>query len=592
MKIKETMIDKKMVLGAIVLTALVGCTSNDYVGDESLAALNGNLPIGFTFDVPMPTRAGGDEAATALNRQFIVYAEKNEIGGTSPAEGNLVFPNYQVNYISGSSSVSNSKGWEYVGYTHSSEYHANISTSYTDAQTIKFWDYGATNYVFTAVSAKPEDITAGRVKIVKTTSGSTKYDKGYVLTMTKDATNQYPSLKDLYFSDRNVIAKSSESNPSGVNKYGGNATMTFRNTLSQIRVGMYETIPGYSISSISFKMTGDVTAVDGSNNPTFGAACPNVTPDNFEGTITATYYSGTDGGSENLPKLTIVPNTGLSKADLVLGKNINAISKTSPLATTAASPTWDTAEGKFTSVLPQSSSNSSNLKLKVSYTMYNSVTHETIDVKDATAEVPASYIAWKPNYKYTYLFKISEKTNGHTGESTDPSGLYPITFDAVQIVASDGQAEYITTVTEPSITTFGVSGGKYVYGGSEYASSCDIYATIMENNSVVVPEEGDGAGHVNYYSVAYKTGATDSEKNANPITEASVAKSISVGTTTQVIVCTKDNDLGAPVTTVPGEDGIAITQNAVKFESMQAGIYAIEYTPTSGDKVYKVITVQ
>ncbi len=587
--------DKIMFIYATALLMLVGCASNDYIGDESLAEINGKLPIGFSFDVPMPTRAEGEAAALALNKQFIVYAEKNETGGNAPITGNLVFPNYQVNYIAGSanSSVSNSKGWEYVGYTHSNEYHANISTSFPDAQTIKFWDYGATNYVFTAVSARPEDITSGRLKIAKTYSGSTKYEKGYVITMKKDAINQYPSLKELYFSDRNVIAKSSETNPTGVNKYGGNATMTFRNTLSQIRVGMYETIPGYSITSINFKISGDVTAIDASNNPTFGAVCPNVRADYFEGTVTATYYSGIDGGSENHPKLEIVPDDGIAKTDLVLGNNINTISIANPLATTAASPTWDTTEGQFTSVLPQTSSNSSNLKLKVNYTMYNSLTGETIEVKDATAEVPASYIAWKPNYKYTYLFKISEKSNGHTGGSSDPSGLYPITFDAVQIVASNGQAEYITTVTEPSITTFGVSGGKYVSGGNDYAAGSDIYATIMENDNVVVPVEGDGAGHVNYYSVAYKEGVTDAQKNVNPITDVSVAKSIANGSSSQVIVCTKNNNLGVPVTKVPGEDGMEINQNAVKFEGMAAGVYAIEYTPASGaDKVYKVITVK
>ena len=64
-----------------------------------------------------------------------------------------------------------------------------------------------------------------------------------------------------------------------------------------------------------------------------------------------------------------------------------------------------------------------------------------------------------------------------------------------------------------------------------------------------------------------------------------------------MIVCTKNNALGAPVTTVPGEDGVAITQDAVKFENLSAGIYAIEYTATTAwtgtyKKVYKVIRVQ
>ena len=144
--------------------------------------------------------------------------------------------------------------------------------------------------------------------------------------------------------------------------------------------------------------------------------------------------------------------------------------------------------------------------------------------------------------------------------------------------------------------------GKYVHDGSEYAAGSDIYATIVEGTSVVTPVEGDGDGKVNYYSIAYKAGATDAEKAAHPITEASVAEAIAEAANvpaggTPMIVCTKNNDLGAPVTTVPTEDGLTVTQNAVKFNALPAGTYAIEYTATAAwtgsyKKVYKVIVVQ
>ena len=461
-------------------------------------------------------------------------------------------------------------------------------------QTIKYWDYGASNYVFTAVSAKPDDITNGLVSIAKTTSGSTVYDKGYVVTLAKK-NDTYPSLADLFFSDRNVIEKSQGTDRTATNTYGGNATMKFRNSLSQVRVGMFETVPGYDITAISFKVTSDAIAKQGTTEA-FGAICPNVTASNFEGTITVTYYDATNTDIENQPKLTINAGQGLLNTDLILGKNINAINTDNPLATTSAAPTFDTDGGTYTAVLPQIT-NAKNLQLKVNYTLYNSVTKETITVENATAEIPAAYVAWKPNYKYTYLFKISDNTNGHTGEGTDPAGLYPITFDAVEVIAEDGQAEYITTVSEPSITTFGVKNGKYVYGGSEYAAGSDIYATIVAGGAVVTPVEGDGAGKVNYYTVAHKTGATDAEKAAYPITEASVAEAIAEAANvstggTPMIVCTKNNDLGEPVTKVPGEDGVEITQNAVKMAGLAAGTYAVEYTPQSGNKVYKVIVVQ
>ncbi|MBR5715676.1 MAG: hypothetical protein IKX59_03755 [Bacteroidales bacterium] len=550
-----------------------------------------------------------------------------------------------MNYISNTAytTTSNTMNWEYVGYTHSEQYVTNISTTTDDVQTIKYWDYGASNYVFTAVSAKPEDITNGLVKIAKTTSGSTVYDKGYVVTLAKGSDNTYPSLADLYFSDRNVIEKSQGTDRTAKDTYGGNATMKFRNSLSQVRVGMFETVPGYDITAITFKVTGDNDAKNTSDEDAFGAICPNVTASNFEGTITVTYFDDTNTDTENQPKLTITPGSGLSNTDLILGTNINGISTTAPLATTSAAPTFDTDGGAFTAVLPQIA-NTSNLKLKVNYTLYNSVTKEIITVENATAEIPATYVAWKPNYKYTYLFKISDNTNGSTGTGDDPAGLYPITFDAVEVVAEDGQAEYITTVSEPSITTFGVKDGKYVYGGSEYTAGCDIYATFVEDGSVIKPTS------TNYkvYTV------TTTDATTYPITEASVAESVAQGpssittsiytfdgtsytevtdpttlttgttyykadansvapggegyiqtiavagtdfTIGSVITCTAYTTNVVIVDEVPGEDGVNITQDAVKLGSIAAGTYAIEYTASATwtgtyDKVYKVIVVQ
>ena len=551
---------KKYLLFATAALALASCTNESYLGTaEELATTKGEQPISFGFNVPAPTRAEGVAAATKLNNQFIVWGEKGEAdgavhtaddGGTNTHQ--LVFPNYQVNYAASSAytTTSNTKDWEYVGYTHSPAYQGNVQTKNGSAdpvnasdqvQTIKYWDYGASNYVFTAVSALPDDITSGRVKIVKNISGSTAYDKGYKVTLAKDASDNYPSLADLYFSDRNVISKGTGTDRTAKDAYGGNVTMNFRNSLTQVRVGMYETIPGYDVSAISFKVTGDAAAVVGST-PAFGAICPNVKADNFEGTIDVTYYTNTDGEAiENTPKLNITPGTGLQKDDLILGTNINTISTSKLLGKSASTPTWDqvdgTGNGVYTSVLPQIG-NTTNLSLKVDYTLYNYVTHETITVESATATVPAEYLKWKPNYKYTYLFKISDNTNGSSGTpGTDPAGLYPITFDAVVVEAEDGQAEYITTVSEPTITTFGVNSttGKYVTGGNEYAAGSDIYATFTEGSTVKTPTLGDsGAQHVNVFKV------TTPDATNFPITEASVAEAIANpgSITNNVYTCT------------------------------------------------------
>ena len=574
-------------LAATAAAVLASCSEESFVGDEALGEANGQAAISFNLNVPAMTRADktGSDAAGDLGSQFIVYAEKNETSGSAPSDGNLVFLNYQVNWTTNTAytTTSNTKDWEYVGVTHSPEYQSNITTksgeaasvvASSEAQTIKYWDYSASNYVFTAVSAKQEDITYGRVKIQKNTSGPTVYDKGYTITLAKDDSDNYPSLSNIYFANRNVIvSQNAGTNRDAVNAYGGNVTMRFSNLLSHVRAGVYEDIPGYDITEIKFYVDNgsgqQTTVAQKESTDAFGAICPNITASNYEGTLTVTYYSNSDGATvENYPK---VSATDTPETNLILGTNLSTISPSAPLGTTSNNPTWDTAGGAYSDFLPQIN-NSNNLKLKADYTLYNSVTKEVISVSGATAEVPAAYLQWKPNYKYTYLFKISDNTDGSTGPGV--TGLYPITFDAVEAI---DEAEYITTVSVPSITTFGVKGDKYVTGGSDYATGSDVYATIVASNSIVDPTD-------KYF--IYK--ATSSNASY-AITEASVAEAIAekaIGRVTNpVITCTGYTTNVSLVNTVPAEDGTTITLTAgkaIKMEGLTAATYVVAYKASDG----------
>ena len=43
-------------------------------------------------------------------------------------------------------------------------------------------------------------------------------------------------------------------------------------------------------------------------------------------------------------------------------------------------------------------------------------------------------MTWSPNSAYTYLFNVTKDNTGTTGtEGTDPTKLYPITFDAIVV---------------------------------------------------------------------------------------------------------------------------------------------------------------
>lgn len=557
------MIMKKSFLFATAIIALASCADSTFIGDEAEQQV-GDGAISFNLNMPAQTRAeeGGATAATALNNQFIIWGEKNEASGAAASDGNLVFENYIVRWTDNSAytTTSNTKNWEYVGFefddTGASPVTTNYSTNITPntkdgsviPQTIKYWDYSATSYTFTAVSALPADITDGKVVITKKTSGSTVYDKGYEIAVKAEA-----AVDKIFIADRNQPTKGTGTNREATNAYGGNVTMKFRNFMSKIRFGLYETIPGYkvNITNVEYNSTGS------SSTSKFGVDGKFLVP-GANTVFTVTYETGDSPNKAIVDvKDGTTPNDQayLVTAQSVGGSPILSTTSASPVSTIITTPTYDKTDGAYTTILPYTS-NTTSMKVKFDFTLTSEDTGETIQVADATAEIPAAYCQWKSNYAYTYILKINDNTNGQIGGVT---GLYPITFDAVQITDENGQAEYITTLSEPSITTFGVKDSKYTTGKNEYEAGSDIYVTVVDGNVVVCPTLGT---NINVYK------ATTTDASLYPITEASVAESIaevSVGakkiTVENINADDATNFTAAPAiaTTVPKEDGTTIT---------------------------------
>ena len=99
-------------------------------------------------------RAGATRAGTPLSdagvTRFTVWGYKNmsyDEGTSSYGDLQTVFPGYNVNWYSGSSSASNSNGWEYVAQQLSG-----------DEQTIKYWDWAARAYRYFAVTGTPTHV--------------------------------------------------------------------------------------------------------------------------------------------------------------------------------------------------------------------------------------------------------------------------------------------------------------------------------------------------------------------------------------------------------------------------------------------------
>ena len=556
---------KKLFFAAIAITALAGCTSNEYLGDLDPTGKVGDGAISFNMSTPAITRAASDKtgsaAATDLNSNFVVFGYKT----MSDASKQTVFYNYQANYVTNSAytSTTNSAGWEYVGYKNiSAAMTTNVGVTAFSAltgsgqanenavdQTIKYWDYSASNYKFFAYS-----LGAGKTGSPNTYANASLMtndpEDNYTLSGDKD------QLATCYISELKKIDGLSGSTPTEVD-------LRFLSFLSKIRVGFFEDIPGYSVKDLKFYVDGSNLSTGSSANDGLAAtlyAGSSIIPNG--GTYTITFdANGKPIVTFSSTGATYTASYGLGTLNGYADKEYKEaagsvyLGRTSNAATYAyVSYTSAVDNEPYTKVLPNAAG--TDMTMKCDYTLVSrDGSGETIDVTGATAKVPALYTQWKPNFAYTYLFKISDNTDGQIGGVT---GLYPITLDAVVASEQDGSQETITTVSEPSITTFGVnsSTGKYVSGGNEYAAGSDIYATFVDEGAIITPTLGT---NVNVYL------ATTTDAAVYPITEASVAEALlEVSAIDKKITFVNKNSDGttsfttAPttsVTGVPSEDG-------------------------------------
>ena len=379
--------------------------------------------------------------------------------------------------------------------------------------------------------------------------------------------------------------------------YGGYVNFTFRNALTKVRVAMYETVPGYKVTIDKFYYTKKDETTQTTEVTDQFAADANNTPLATSATgvkYKVVYYSNTEAGGqlENQPKM--LPNTtgeGATETVFKIGDG-TGLKKDAELGTNINDATYDTSSKTYTLFMPQAENNKP-LNLKVDYTLTSlDGSEEQIHVKGATATIPDKYLCWRPNYAYTYIFKISDNTNGSTGDEKDPAGLYPITFDASVVETGDGNAEFISAMGKSTITTFAVNNdGTYQHNKAEYENGSTLYATVVDNDKVTVTLD---ATNTKLYQV------DNSIVNNASLSESLVANWIANNQTNgKLKEVTLTNE--SFVNEVPAEDGDGHTiklspATALKVPSIVAGKYVIEYngkTPWTGayTKIYKIVTV-
>lgn len=592
----------KYFLYAASVLALASCSSDDFLGENSGNGQNAaNSVINFGGGTTKTTRATSNSTYKIENLRkngFWVYGTKHSATEDKTANNDqAVYTNYLLAYKEGTANntQSNTAGWEYVGVDNSL-YRKNVTPKVDEAQTIKYWDYSAAAYTFYAATAKPKDVEDGKVIIKKTLEDAdaegTVYTKGYEVTFKNDA-----DWDQLYFADRKVIDKSKDAEHAKDNVYGGEVNFTFRNALTKVRVAMYEIVPGYSVTIDKFYYTKDGETTQTTEATDKFTADANNTPlvtSEAGVTYKVVYYDKNEAGGqlENQPKM--LPNKtgeGAPKTVFEIGDKTTLKAGTE-LSTVINTPTYDTKDGKYTLFMPQTENNQT-LNLKVDYTLTSlDKSGEKIHVKGATATIPAKYLCWRPNYAYTYIFKISDNTNGSTGGDGDPAGLYPITFDASVVVTENGNAEFISAMGESTFTTFAVKDKLYQHDNADYKEGSTLYATVVDKNKATVKLSATN-------TKVYKL--TDAAAADTQLSEALVANWIAKYNTTENTYYTVVEDTKYSfVNEVPTEDNNTIslggTAKALMVPSIEAGKYVIEYTgatPWTGayTKIYKIVTV-
>ncbi|WP_308230398.1 hypothetical protein, partial [uncultured Prevotella sp.] len=342
-------------------------------------------------------------------------------------------------------------------------------------QTIKFWDYSASEYNF--VAGSPIDAFIYK-QAVELTSGTTITEA----TVSKLAGHINPNKAGTQLNTDPVYIAA----PVKVEKanYKKPVKFTFQRQQSMVRVGFYETIPGYTITEINF-----YDAEGNKSKTNHNIILTSSTPEYFVGGTnvsgTVKYdWTATDPSYTFTYDVTTLEKSKNWYAGELTGVHAKTSSETNVAYLYGSDQDMATATGYFTVLPTPATTTPSAILIKCDYTLTSDDdSGETIHVKGATAAIPAAFSKWDVNTRYTYLFKISQNTNGTTGDPDDPAGLYPITFDAVVTDMTDKTHGTITTVTTPSITTY--QAGSVTDNGIEYKSGTAIDVTVTDANGNV-----------------------------------------------------------------------------------------------------------
>ena len=597
--------NKRSYIFLTMAALLGGCASDDYIGD---IPLNGGDVITMGMKEKKITRADktGADAAADLGNNFVVAGYRKAGDVTD-----CIFDHYNVNYLKSSakSTVSNTTGWEYVGQ-------AVNSLSTAKEQTVKYWDTSADNYYFVAfskgqgvadASGNKTYATFGKVQSAKLGDVGV-LDELDATTSAFTITGTVDQLNEAYFSDLVSVANNDFKTTT--------VTPRFRRVGAKLRIALYETIPGYSVTDVKFYTKDDDSAPD--DTPKLYAASA-IFPTG-KGTVFVGYPNKNDSSGEYyLEALTgfksdtgTTPTSSLSFSKLTYGALEKHEKVTGDVylgrTTATASYSGETAAEAYINVTPSSATSILPLTLKCDYTLVPvDGAGETIYVFGATALVPPAYTNWASNYAYTYIFKITDQTDGKAGTSeTDYAGLYPITFDAVEKTdVDDGYEETVSTLGSqaPTITTY-QKGAAITENGENIYNAGVIYVTVYDNEVKALTVGKTSDSNISLFEITQEGGKKGDitetvvksciEADGDNTKDSYGPFSYDLANTANTVSLTRVDSKLTAVDKIPSAHspfGTDITVNGAKFTAEKDKLYAIQYKNADGKYTYKVLGV-
>lgn len=371
--------NKKLLITALAGVALASCSNDEFVGSASGTDGSSENTISMGALSANVTRATGSEAATLLGNKFTVLGTL-ELNGSPVIE----FDNYKVTWenVAGTDD-SNGYGWSYLT---------------TTGQELKYWNLAATRYDFVAFAGYDE------TKRIASTTANVFEDI--------DRTN----VQGVFAADR--VTATYSGNP-GI-MYGNKVNFNFKRLGAKVRLGLYETVPGYAVTNVKFyygnaALTSDVREAVASAG--LGGSYPvkadySITYD-AKNAVVANLKDGA-----TLENNLVFGDLAYTTANATNGQKLKADGTTDAtgdaafLGTNSAQVTWAEISGeKWQTILP-SAANDKNLVLRIDYDLVPLNGGSIIKVYNASAVIPSAWAQWKPNYAYTYIFKISDQTSG------------------------------------------------------------------------------------------------------------------------------------------------------------------------------------